>query len=384
MCIIIAKDAGVKRLNPDYFNKAWDKNPDGGGLVWKKPDEKVYFQKGFMNKERFLKKVDELNEDGTAFIAHFRIRSVGAICAANTHPFNFDHITYAHNGTLSLTPLDGKTDSETFGLKFLKDKTMDWVKGHQELLEMALGHSKFAIMDNITGEILILNKDLGKERDGAWFSNESAFPAPPTPTKTSYNNPYWYDGYDYGHGLPLARTKTKGNKTFGTKMFTQAYASLGPDKFWIYNSNNAPVWAGNFAHTVIHKRGFIIIDPRIKVPAEAVDKKYKKGAPEIILMEAYSQELFKDVKQYHKTWFAANSDRKEAEHELSAMYTMVRAMRQFVRAGKAIDDKEFLSFLLDNTEPASNAAYRGSANTYCECVRLYAEEMLARLEKAVV
>ena len=51
MCIIIAKDAGVKALDKEYFERAWDNNSHGGGLVWKNEGEDVYFQKGFMKKE---------------------------------------------------------------------------------------------------------------------------------------------------------------------------------------------------------------------------------------------------------------------------------------------------------------------------------------------
>ena len=58
MCIIIAKDAGVKALDKEYFERAWDSNSHGGGLVWKNEGEDVYFQKGFMRKEDFLAKIN--------------------------------------------------------------------------------------------------------------------------------------------------------------------------------------------------------------------------------------------------------------------------------------------------------------------------------------
>lgn len=379
MCIVIVKKAGVKRLDPKYFEKAWTSNPDGGGLVWKKPNEDVMFQKGFMNKEAFLKKIDELNQDDTAFIAHFRIRSVGAVCAENTHPFVFDHITYAHNGTLSIKAFDGKTDSETFGMCFLHDKTLDWCKEYKVLLEMALEHSKFAIMDNITGEILILNEDLGKERDGAWFSNESAFPV-----KTLPANCYNYYNYVNGYNDDALFTTYKPNQDFGTKHFKKDWATLTKDNYWIYDSTKQPCWACLNNDIVIHKRGFDIIHPKFEVPEEAEDKKYKKGAKEIILMEAMTRQLYKDVKAYHKSTFYAVWEREEAEAELSAAYTVIRTMQMFIAAGKKIDDKEFLSFLLDHTELGStNAKGRTRANAYSTYVNLCAQEVLDKLEEAV-
>lgn len=377
MCIIIAKKAGVKRLDPQYFDKAWTSNPDGGGLVWKKPNEEVMCQKGFMNKEEFLSKIDELNQDDTAFIAHFRIKSVGAVCAENTHPFVFDHITYAHNGTLGIKPFDGKTDSETFGLCFLHDKTLDWCKEYKVLLEMALGHSKFAIMDNETGEILILNEDLGKERDGAWFSNESAFPVKILPVA---NYHHYYDD-DYNSNL---FNTYKPDTKFGTKNFKKDWATLSKDNYWIYDSTKQPCWACINNDIVIHKRGFDIIHPKFGVPAEAEDKKYQKGAKEIRLMEAMTRQLYKDVKAYHKSTFYAVWEREEAEAELSATYTVIRTMRMFIMAGKKIDDNEFLSFLLDHTELGStNTKGRTRANAYSTYVNLCAQEVLVKLEEAV-
>lgn len=381
MCVIIAKAAGVKRLDPKYFDKAWDRNPDGGGLVWKKPGEEVFFQKGFMNKQEFLKKIDEINQDDNSFIAHFRIRSVGAVCADNTHPFVMDHVTYAHNGTLHITPLDGKTDSETFGLAFLKDKTMDWIKEYKVLLEMALGTSKFAIMDNITGEILILNEDLGRKRDDAWFSNDSPFPVAPVPATVSNYNSY-YDGYDYNSNSFNFGTEVKGLATFGTKRFVREYARLNKDNIWCYSYSMQPVGVSGYPNVCLHKRGFVIIDPAIKVPEDAVNKKYSKGAKEIRLIESYTRQLYKNVKEYHKTTFAHRSDRDEAEYELSAMYMVIRAMRMFVHAGKVIDDKEFLSFLLDNTEPRSWVRAQHAESAYNEYVKLYAEEVLEELGSA--
>ena len=378
MCIIIAKPAGVERLNPDYFDRAWTRNPDGGGLVWKEKDGEVTMQKGFMKKEDFLAKIDELNQKDTAFIAHFRIKSVGAVCAENTHPFVFDHVTYAHNGTLSIKPFDGKTDSETFGLCFLKDKTLDWIKEYQVLLEMALGTSKFAIMDNETGEIFILNSDYGKERDGAWFSNESAF-QPVTPVhKLPRDN-----GYDpYSGCYPYKTYSVKGVADWGTRRFQRAYAYIGDNNVWHYTSIRTPIQAQGYPNVRIHKRGFWIIDPTIPVPKEAEDKTYNKNSLEVKAAEKLQRTLYKSVDEYHKTTFDETWDRDEAEAEMSAVYTVIKVMYAFIHAKKKIDKNEFLSFLLDNTESDTWVTKHYAEKAYQEYVELYANEVVSDLEKA--
>ena len=63
MCIIIAKPAGVEPLDEGYFERAWNHNGDGGGVVWKSPEnEDAHIQKGFMKKEEFLEKLKEINK----------------------------------------------------------------------------------------------------------------------------------------------------------------------------------------------------------------------------------------------------------------------------------------------------------------------------------
>lgn len=176
MCIIIAKPAGADPVPKENLERAWDHNKDGGGVVFFRPgDKSAYMKKGMMNKDEFLSYLNKLNKKENAFIAHFRIMSRGKVCKTNTHPFCYEHITFAHNGTLSIQPHGDKTDSETFGDCFFVGKTMNWIKASKDLIEFTIGYSKFAIMDNHTGEIFILNANKGKTENGTWYSNESAF-----------------------------------------------------------------------------------------------------------------------------------------------------------------------------------------------------------------
>lgn len=179
MCVIIAKKAGVKPVPREYLERAWERNPDGGGVVFFRPgDECAYMKKGMMDKKEFIDYLETINKEENSFIAHFRIKSKGKVCKMNTHPFCYEHITFAHNGTLScVNPVGDLTDTQTYGDKFFVGKTINWIKSSKDLIEMTLGYSKFAVMDNHTGEIFILNKQNGQEKDGVWYSNDSAIRA---------------------------------------------------------------------------------------------------------------------------------------------------------------------------------------------------------------
>ena len=336
MCIIIAKNKGVEPLDMGYFERAWDHNGDGGGIVWKSPEnEDAHVQKGFMKKEDMIAKLKEINTKDNSFIAHFRIKSVGEVKPENTHPFVMDKVTFAHNGTItSLKPLEGKTDSETFGLAFLKNRSMKWIKENQLLLELALGSSKFAIMDNKTGEILILNKENGKEQDGAWFSNSSADKPTPLPQTTTYS--YNRGGYLYDFDDVAGRFKVKARSFFGTKSYTESLAEYSKDKgYWVYPSSERPTSTYPFSNDVVVSRnGLWKINPEIKVEDFMFDShKYKHRDVAYKIVQQMQRLLQRNLASYWKMTFDCNDDREEIEQDLSALNIVLDACRRFIRAG---------------------------------------------------
>ena len=373
MCVIITKSAGVKPLDTKYFSKAWDSNSDGGGIVWKKKDEQVMIQKGFMTKKEMMDKLNELNEEDTSFIAHFRIKSVGNVCAQNTHPFNMDNVTFAHNGTLSIKPFEGMTDSETFGLCFLKDKSMDWIKEYKVLLEMALGTSKFAIMDNVSGEILILNKGLGQERDGAWFSNSSAFQTVPMAYKS-------YSSYEFNE--ELNKYQIKGRATFGTKKHVEEFAFFDQDKeCWCWKQSLKEMKATFYHNVVISKRGFYRLDIEIEPNDELENKAYKNNCKEIQLLNDMQNDLQADLYVYQNTFYNNYNLRKEAEEELSAKFTVIDCMKRLIKANKKINEKSLKNFCVDNIKNTAGASASPSyTGTYKEFVELTVGEVLDTLK----
>lgn len=383
MCIIISKEAGVKALDPAYFDRAWDNNSHGGGLVWKNKGEEVFFQKGFMDKQQFLDKIKEVNKDDTAFIAHFRIKSVGDVKPENCHPFVMQNVTFAHNGTLRIQPFEGKTDSETFGLAFLHDKDMAWIKQYKVLLEMALGTSKFAIMDNNTGEIVILNKDCGKEKDGAWFSNESAFEKEKVQAFPRYSGAYDY--YDYGGSAYKGYTTPlyKPNKELGTKNFkgnslTSYKKNMGCFVFDKSGLVQRPY--GYKAPMAIGRNGLWQFDKTVTPSKDFPNKIYKGDAKEIKLINFWQKELNKKLEEYRKNKFDTISDRDDAEQELHAINTLVKCMRRIVAAKKELNSDTLYDFCVANVERETWAAKYDTA--FMEYLFIYAEDIVAALDSA--
>lgn len=386
MCIIIAKDAGIKALDKEYFERAWDSNSHGGGLVWKNEGEDVYFQKGFMKKEDFLAKIAEINKETTSFIAHFRIKSVGEVKPENCHPFVMENVTFAHNGTLSIQALDGMTDSETFGRAFLYNKDMAWIKEYKTLLEMALGTSKFAIMDNTTGEILILNKDYGEEKDGAWFSNKSAFPKATATTPTTYHGGYGhgYSSYrnywddDYTTGVCTYRAQAN----FGTKKFNFPAATYDKtQKVFVWNASKKIWTPPKYKEPVsCGRRGLWKLNQTVTPSDKLEDKVYAPNSIEINIISSYQRILDKMLNDYHKSTFKTLEDRTHDEEEISALNTVLNCMRRLVSAKKAITMDTMLDFCISNIQREAYANKLDS--TYEDSVLWFTEEIVEFIEKA--
>ena len=366
MCVIIAKPKGVDPIKKEYFENAWQHNSQGGGVVWKTPEGEVMMQKGFMDKDTFLAKLDEINQKDNAFIAHFRIKSVGEVNPENTHPFAMSHVTFAHNGTISsIKPIEGKTDSETFGLWFLKDRSMKWIKDNSLLLELALGTSKFALMDNKTGEIHILNREYGQERDGAWFSNTSAFPyVAPKTTSSAYSGGYWrgntyysshYDD-DYDCLSCSRSTAIKANKQFGTKGYTHQYAEYDAERgCFVYTASKSPVFCAYLSAAFVeNRRGFWTLDKKYQPLDSFKDMPKEMKRPINKVLGTYTQYMCKCLREYYRADFDSILERSENEQEISALYCLLDVCRRLVRAGKVIDEETLDKMLLERV-PSYNA-----------------------------
>ena len=107
---------------------------------------------------------------------HTRIATHGPVIPENTHPFTSKTLGFAHNGMFNLEPLPQKTDSESFFLWTIADKTFEWCEENKFLLDMATDGCRCAIMDLKTGRIMHLCEadwKTNKAYTGYKFSNES-------------------------------------------------------------------------------------------------------------------------------------------------------------------------------------------------------------------
>ena len=91
MCIIIAKNKGIKMPTKEIISNCFHNNPDGAGIMLA-CDGIVYGFKGLMTLDDFNATLKRLKKrfgslDELPVVMHFRISTHGSISASNTHPF---------------------------------------------------------------------------------------------------------------------------------------------------------------------------------------------------------------------------------------------------------------------------------------------------------
>lgn len=203
MCIIVTKIKGAKPLPKEIFENCWDNNPNGAGILYNDGKCSVLL-KGLMKKEDFMEKVKEANRKECSFVIHTRIATHGSVKPENTHPFVSKTLGFAHNGTMNIKPTQDMTDSETFFLGTIADKTMSWCKENKFLLDLATDGSRCVVFDMTTGEMLHLCEEdweTDEKYPGAMFSNKTYTYKKSTlfASSKSYKN-YGYGSYDrYGY-----------------------------------------------------------------------------------------------------------------------------------------------------------------------------------------
>ena len=71
MCVIIYSKIGTE-INENELKEAWETNPDGGGYAIIE-NGKVYYKKGFMKFNEFLREFKKYNNKNYEKIVHFSI-----------------------------------------------------------------------------------------------------------------------------------------------------------------------------------------------------------------------------------------------------------------------------------------------------------------------
>lgn len=217
MCIIITKEKNAEPLPEEIFDIIWTNNPDGGGILYH-DGKKAVLKKGMMKRDEFLTAAKAVNKKGISYIMHTRIATHGSVKPENTHPFVSKTLGFAHNGTFNVEPFPDKTDSETFFIGSIANKSFKWCEDNKFLLDMATNGCRCAVMDLKTGTIMHLCEGDWKtdiKYKGYKFSNTgyqsitrySYLSATTSGDKsysykdyrTGYFDDDWYDDYDnYG------------------------------------------------------------------------------------------------------------------------------------------------------------------------------------------
>jgi glutamine phosphoribosylpyrophosphate amidotransferase len=193
MCIILAKNKGVKLPNMDVLQRCWTANSHGAGIAIGTKDG-VEVIKGLMSWTTFTRVLERLKSeyrlDDVAVLMHFRIATTGSVRPANTHPYHLDRRTvFAHNGMLPYRPKEDITDSEFFA----KNVAKPLLAYHDRTLALGIMNdmaksesSKFAVLE---GDTIHRLGHWTYQEGGVWYSNGTYQVAKP------YK---WYNTYKKG------------------------------------------------------------------------------------------------------------------------------------------------------------------------------------------
>jgi predicted glutamine amidotransferase len=196
MCILVIKPTKVAMPSREILENCFDNNSDGAGFAFS-DGRKIRLSKGHMTFDKFYAELESFG-DLTKYpvMLHFRIATHGTVKPENTHPFNVnDRIVAAHNGILSIKPVDDMTDSETF-FKFVCAPILKYTDIFSEELSSIvtniIEYSKVAFLDD-KGNVKMFGDF--QESEGVYYSNG---------TYKSYTSSYskypsTYKGYGKGN-----------------------------------------------------------------------------------------------------------------------------------------------------------------------------------------
>ena len=156
------------KIRFDYMDKAQKHNSDGYGVAW--------FEDGFV---KTYKTFDYNTFKGVVsglrkftLVIHLRYATKGDKTYSNIHPFDTPSGVMFHNGTMY-----GMGDSKRSDSQVLADTLMECdyedIKNIQPLIKPYINDkiNRLVFFED-RGEIVIMNKELGIEEDGDWYSND--------------------------------------------------------------------------------------------------------------------------------------------------------------------------------------------------------------------
>jgi hypothetical protein len=180
MCLIIACEPTRKLPLPTFHAallSAIPLNPDGIGVSWTENGCAIV-EKSVVNYDTIVDKALELYATDIPFAVHLRYNTSGKNSNANTHPFEIsDRIAMMHNKTLWIEPpnrtwSDSRTVAELLKRMVSADKGFFDSELFYSFMEHQAGDdNRFVFVDGEFEQLVYVNKHLGVEVDGVWFSN---------------------------------------------------------------------------------------------------------------------------------------------------------------------------------------------------------------------
>ena len=203
MCVIIHQPKGAY-LTKEEAQRAWTRNPDGGGFAFINDDNAIQFYKS-MDFDEFWRTFERSRSDYPKrdFLVHMRIATHGTVDIENTHPFLVGTYTVmAHNGILYDVPEynDGRSDTRVFIDEVIPELPGNWLDSYylRTMVSEFIGDSKLMFLTNdpaLKENVYIINKRQGEEVDGMWMSN--VYHRPKSRQYAPASHYSWYDDYGY-------------------------------------------------------------------------------------------------------------------------------------------------------------------------------------------
>lgn len=315
MCWLVVKPAN-KQIPLEYVDTAQELNSDGYGLAWFDSNTELQVFKT-LDYDEFKAKLAALTPYDA--VVHLRAASVGSVTLDNVHPFPIPTGVMFHNGTISsLRPVknyaSGKWDytlnkwvdspdsncsdeSDTLALANLISKcTYSHLSDIMPLIQHTVTTtSNKLVFAETDGQITIVNKSLGNEEDGIWYSNTYHVPVPKktypayqstTPTygytKPTYTKPevmFVYGTLKKGYGNNRFMSSAK---FLGKATSINRWQLIGEDAPFPYLLGIAP--ANKPGHYIV---GEVYEVPPHAIPAidalEGVPTHYRKASITVVL-----------------------------------------------------------------------------------------------------
>lgn len=218
MCVIAYFPKNSKEPKKEDLKAMWDRNPDGGGMMWIEKDG-VHYSKGYFDFNEFYKDFLIIKRDYDFECAvHFRIATSGGINQEMCHPFPLTNeksklkalwgktnCAVMHNGIL---PIDTPHKDLNDTCEFIINKMYPFYhKDHRFFLNLPKAKQNvFETTDLANNKLLLFDKN-GVKTFGHWQKYKDYFVSnlywsyyKPVRKSYSYNyNNYNNNNYNYDY-----------------------------------------------------------------------------------------------------------------------------------------------------------------------------------------